>query len=97
MAKPMLVTLPFVLLLLDYWPLRRFQPSTPSHGPLNRFQFKNQKSQIKNVTPLLLEKLPFLALALASSLLTFRVQQQGGIWSRGRTGFIERVGSGEPP
>jgi len=28
MAKPMLVTLPFVLLLLDYWPLRRFQEST---------------------------------------------------------------------
>jgi tetratricopeptide (TPR) repeat protein len=28
MSKPMAVTLPFVLLLLDYWPLRRFQPST---------------------------------------------------------------------
>jgi|GEM_PF-3904002 len=26
MAKPMLVTLPFVLLLLDYWPLQRFEP-----------------------------------------------------------------------
>jgi hypothetical protein len=29
MAKPMLVTLPFVLLLLDYWPLRRFQQIQP--------------------------------------------------------------------
>jgi tetratricopeptide (TPR) repeat protein len=29
MAKPMLVTLPFVLLLLDYWPLRRWQGSSP--------------------------------------------------------------------
>jgi tetratricopeptide (TPR) repeat protein len=29
MAKPMLVTLPFVLLLLDYWPLRRFPPARP--------------------------------------------------------------------
>lgn len=28
MSKPMLVTLPFVLLLLDYWPLRRFQTSS---------------------------------------------------------------------
>ena len=27
MSKPMLVTLPFVLLLLDYWPLGRFQPA----------------------------------------------------------------------
>ncbi len=31
MAKPMLVTLPFVLLLLDYWPLQRFQAITPDH------------------------------------------------------------------
>ena len=31
MAKPMLVTLPFVLLLLDYWPLRRFQEIKPDH------------------------------------------------------------------
>ena len=30
MSKPMLVTLPFVLLLLDYWPLRRFQPAPSS-------------------------------------------------------------------
>jgi tetratricopeptide (TPR) repeat protein len=30
MAKPMLVTLPFVLLLLDYWPLKRFQIPTPA-------------------------------------------------------------------
>ena len=30
MSKPMVVTLPFVLLLLDYWPLRRFQPAMPS-------------------------------------------------------------------
>jgi len=34
MAKPMLVTLPFVLLLLDYWPLRRFEPGKPGIGRL---------------------------------------------------------------
>ena len=28
MSKPMLVTVPFVLLLLDYWPLRRFELKT---------------------------------------------------------------------
>jgi len=32
MAKPMLVTLPFVLLLLDYWPLQRFQEIKPAHN-----------------------------------------------------------------
>ncbi len=31
MSKPMLVTLPFVLLLLDYWPLHRFQEIKPDH------------------------------------------------------------------
>jgi tetratricopeptide (TPR) repeat protein len=62
MSKPMLVTLPFVLLLLDFW-------------PLNRLPFKNQKSKIKN---LLVEKLPFFALSLASCVVTFMVQRASG-------------------
>jgi tetratricopeptide (TPR) repeat protein len=57
MSKPMLVTLPMVLLLLDYWPLNRFQS-----GPL----------------VLLVEKLPFFALCLASSIITFFAQKKGG-------------------
>ena len=32
MSKPMLVTLPFVLLLLDFWPLNRFTPPAPAAG-----------------------------------------------------------------
>lgn len=47
MSKPMLVTVPFVLLLLDFWPLRRFPPS-----------FTGQ--QISAVRLLLAEKIPFL-------------------------------------
>ncbi|HWX20605.1 MAG TPA: tetratricopeptide repeat protein [Candidatus Binatia bacterium] len=61
MSKPMLVTLPFVLLLLDFW-------------PLERFRFENQKSKIKNLLPLLLEKMPFLGLTTLVSALTFIVQ-----------------------
>jgi tetratricopeptide (TPR) repeat protein len=57
MSKSMLVTTPFVLLLLDFWPLARFQP----------FQIENRKSKIKN---LLVEKLPFFALSLASCIIT---------------------------
>ncbi len=34
MAKPMLVTLPFILLLLDYWPLKRFMSDKPATGKL---------------------------------------------------------------
>jgi tetratricopeptide (TPR) repeat protein len=65
MSKPMLVTLPFVLLLLDFWPLKRLK-------------LKIQRSGPKPVIPLLLEKLPFLALALTCSIVTFRVQHASG-------------------
>ncbi len=58
MSKPMLVTLPFVLLLLDFWPLGRLQPST--------------------VRRLVVEKIPFLSLSLASSGVTYVIQQQAG-------------------
>ena len=65
MSKPMLVTLPCVLLLLDYWPLRRFELST-----LN--------SQLSTRLRLLAEKAPFFLLAAASSVITFIVQRKGG-------------------
>ncbi len=63
MSKPMVVTLPFVLLLLDYWPLRRLEPKT-------------QDSRLKTFLPLLLEKLPFLALSAISCLLTLLAQSK---------------------
>jgi len=63
MSKPMLVTLPFVLLLLDFWPLRRIQ---------------NAHWEIKPWGGLVLEKIPFFLLAAGSSLITFVAQQQGG-------------------
>ncbi len=59
MAKPMLITLPFVLLLLDYWPL----------GRIADFKSKVAKAQIKK---LVLEKIPFLVLSLISILLSFQ-------------------------
>src|SRR5439155_88238 len=63
MSKPMLVTVPLVLLLLDYWPLSRL-----SLQHFNR----------NNVRRLLVEKCPFLALSLFSSIITFLVQHRGG-------------------
>jgi tetratricopeptide (TPR) repeat protein len=59
MCKPMLVTLPFVLLLLDYWPLNRF-------GDRNFLQVLRR---------LLLEKLPLFTLAAASGLVTLFAQR----------------------
>jgi Flp pilus assembly protein TadD len=81
MSKPMLVTLPFVLLLLDFWPLRRFVPQSmqefsnpPIHQPINPLLGHS-------ITPplhLIREKLPFFALSVAASLVTYFVQKAGG-------------------
>jgi protein O-mannosyl-transferase len=70
MSKPMLITLPFVLLLLDYWPLLRF---ATKGEPFN--QIRNPKSAIRNI---IIEKIPFLLLSVASSIITYIVQQKGG-------------------
>jgi tetratricopeptide (TPR) repeat protein len=86
MSKPSLVPLPFILLLLDYWPLRRFEVQTPESkvqpqqsvvtdpSPavthhVSRFTLHAPRSTL---LPLFLEKLPFLALSAASSLITIR-------------------------
>ena len=74
MSKPMLVTLPFVLLLLDYWPLQRSQSASRSLKPPAR-KF-HPSSFIFH--PLLLEKLPFFLLSALSSAVTYAVQHAGG-------------------
>jgi tetratricopeptide (TPR) repeat protein len=63
MCKPMLVTMPFVLLLLDYWPLNRFATLPGQTG---------QRPQI--LRRLILEKLPLLGLGLASCVITLFAQ-----------------------
>src|SRR5208283_3313237 len=105
MAKPMLVTLPFVLLLLDYWPLSRFEQetsdqkiSTKSSNPLPPDKRKGKSrgktpimEEVKAtnsvdskyrwalVWPLLWEKIPLFALTVISSVITYLVQQRGGM------------------
>jgi protein O-mannosyl-transferase len=61
LAKPMLVTLPFCFLLMDFW-------------PLNRFGFQDPPRKIGK---LLLEKIPFFLLAAASCIVTFFAQRRG--------------------
>ena len=70
LSKPMLVTLPCVLLLLDYWPLGRMS------GVRREVSGKPQ-GEVPWLR-LAAEKLPFLMLAIASSVVTFLVQRQGG-------------------
>ena len=79
MAKPMLVTLPFVLLLLDYWPLGRWPLKSPT--PLCPEQIgclTGSHDRRKGAGYLLAEKTPLFALAAASSIVAFVAQQQGG-------------------
>lgn len=67
MCKPMLVTLPFVLLLLDHWPLGRTRRIQPLYGKRTE------------ATPgqLFKEKVPFLVLAIASCVVTYEAQRGG--------------------
>ena len=63
MSKPMLVTMPFVLLLLDYWPLDRIG---------------DQKSEVGNrLRKLVTEKVPLFALSALSCIATLFAQRQG--------------------
>jgi protein O-mannosyl-transferase len=74
MAKPMLVTLPFILLLLDFWPLRRV-----SIGP-EVLQPTGPKYYWVLIRPLLLEKIPLFVLTILSCIVTY-VAQEGAVAS----------------
>ena len=79
MAKPMVVTLPFVLLLLDVWPLHRLE--------LRADWWTSARA-------LLCEKLPLFALSVSSSVITFVVQREGGTVASGvRLPLVERLGN----
>jgi tetratricopeptide (TPR) repeat protein len=69
MSKPMLVTLPLVLLILDYWPLERV-----SHSSSNKSKAK-QTYLLAAWTPLIREKIPLFALSIASCLITVVAQK----------------------
>jgi protein O-mannosyl-transferase len=67
LSKPMLVTLPFVLLLIDFW-------------PLGRVEWKGERQGV-TWSKLLLEKVPFLALSVVSSVMTLWAQKGTGALS----------------
>ena len=74
MSKPMLVTLPFVLLLLDWWPL----------GRLRLFTIRNPSfatARPARLWQLVAEKVPFFALSAASCVVTVIAQEKGGALS----------------
>ncbi|MGA2282040.1 MAG: tetratricopeptide repeat protein, partial [Verrucomicrobiota bacterium] len=83
MAKPMLVTLPFVMLLLDYWPLGRFSDSKNAPAPAPQsFHLRGAPQRRFGATAttlnhLFFEKWPFFLLTSVSCLITFLAQRGG--------------------
>ncbi|HEV2319227.1 MAG TPA: tetratricopeptide repeat protein [Verrucomicrobiae bacterium] len=77
MSKPMLVTWPFVMLLLDYWPLQRLIASgAATTSPLQR---------------LVTEKLPFFALTAGSCAVTYLAQNRGAVRSLAAVPLVYRL------
>src|SRR5436309_2616283 len=83
LAKPMLVTWPFVMLLLDYWPLRRFRESEVKGQPARLPAREDFRSSLgagrwSVVRSLVVEKIPLFALVAASAVVTSVAQSHGG-------------------
>jgi len=80
LSKPMLVTFPFILLLVDYWPLNRMDGSNLSLSSPN-----NQR--------LILEKIPFFLLSLIIGIITLYAQNSAeALASPGQHAFWEKAG-----
>jgi protein O-mannosyl-transferase len=86
LSKPMLVTVPFILLLVDYWPLNRVRPSSRSGGSIAT-EAREQSNSVAGESPrnLLREKVPFVALAAVLSVITFLAQRSGGATKPGES------------
>jgi len=79
LAKPMLVTLPFVFLLLDYWPLKRLRMGLVTAGPAIKTQHTAKSINYRWLNfRLVLEKLPLLALSLVAAYLSSASLQLSG-------------------
>jgi protein O-mannosyl-transferase len=73
MSKPMLVSVPIVLLLLDYWPLRRLEEPFLTTGKRKIAQSSNQGDVIRR---LVLEKIPLLILSIGACTVTYILQKR---------------------
>ncbi len=85
MAKPMLVTVPVVLLLIDFWPLNRI---TPTYGHTEILKPHDNAS--RHLSHVLLEKLPFLLFSAVSCWLTVSAQRDA-ISTFERLPLLERI------
>lgn len=68
MTKPQVITFPFALLLLDYWPLGRMLDSSGPQGDAERVTAR------RSFWMLVAEKMPWIAMSVASAIITMKVQ-----------------------
>jgi Tfp pilus assembly protein PilF len=87
LCKSSVVTLPFVLLLLDFWPLRRFEDETPVGG-----KSAVQRVNFSVLVRLLGEKIPLFVLSAAAAVMTV-VAEGKAISSTNQLPFLTRVGN----
>lgn len=73
MSKPMLVTAPIILLILDYWPLRRFDQTGSTTEKAKVARSGNERRILQR---LLLEKIPLLMLSAGAGIVTFVLQKR---------------------
>jgi tetratricopeptide (TPR) repeat protein len=78
LSKPMLVTLPFVLLLLDYWPLSRFEKPALAKSKSKGGSWLDRQSIQRR---LFLEKIPLIGLSAVSSIVTYLAQRHALGWT----------------
>jgi tetratricopeptide (TPR) repeat protein len=96
LAKPMLVTLPFTLLLLDHWPLRRLQLGlSQGHSAHPRRAHKGKSvrgdRRSSSLPRLIWEKVPFFALSAIFSVVTVYAQGPGAAYSAEQVPLGPRV------
>lgn len=86
LSKPMIITFPFLLLLLDYWPLNRYLIADNREPLTNHW---------KKLIQLLCEKIPFFILSLGSVIVTYMAQHGGGaVDSLESVPLFGRIGNG---
>lgn len=94
MSKPIAMTLPFVLLLLDYWPLNRLEWNGPKDGPGYEIKENPQHKAggLSILGRLVLEKIPLFIFAVLSGVITFFNQKKVGAMNVGQEwGFLVRI------
>ena len=72
MSKSMIVTLPFVLLMMDYWPLKRLKVNQKKYNDKFEMDFVIKRSEVLR---LVLEKIPLLILSLGLSITIFKLAE----------------------